>query len=185
MSMKIHGAAVVLALSLAVVACGVTEPSVDDQPAPSVETPTTTEATQSVAKVGDSLELAGMNEGEKMTVTVVKVVDPAEGKDEIFQPQQGMRFVAVQFRLRNTGTAVYDDSPGNGAALVDSEGQSFSESLNETSAGPSFAGSVTTKPGSTALGFITFEVPKGSKVAKIQFTLDSGMADETGEWVVS
>lgn len=36
--------------------------------------------------------------------------------------------------------------------------------------------------GDKALGYIAFQVPKASKIAKVQFSMDSGFADETGEW---
>jgi hypothetical protein len=44
---------------------------------------------------------------------------------------------------------------------------------------------VTIGAGDTGLGFITFEVPHESQVAKVQFALNSGFADETGEWQVT
>ncbi|MFH9892073.1 hypothetical protein ACH4O0_26375 [Streptomyces luteogriseus] len=70
------------------------------------------------AAVGDALDLKGLEDGEALAVTVVKVVDPARAENEYSTPDVGLRFVAVQFRLKNTGTAVYSDSPSNGARLV-------------------------------------------------------------------
>jgi hypothetical protein len=84
----------------------------------------------------------GNSAGEKLTVTVIKVVDPASGADEFTHPKAGYRFVAVQFRLVNAGTETYSDSPGNGAQLVDTQGQSFSDDFADTTAGPSFPGHV-------------------------------------------
>ena len=134
-------------------------------------------------RVGETIELAGMSDGERMAVTVVQVVDPAQ-VGEFFEPSQGQRYVAVQFKLENTGTAAYDDAPSNGAYVVDTSGQSFRATIADTSAGPGFPGSVSIGPGDTGLGFITFEVPLDSQVAKVQFALNSGFADEKGEWQV-
>jgi hypothetical protein len=67
--------------------------------------------------------------------------------------QRGGRHV----ELRNTGAAVYNDSPG----------------------------SITIRTGKTALGFVTFEVPKASRVVAVQFAMDSGFSDDVGEWRVS
>ena len=134
---------------------------------------------QQAAGVGDTLELEGAD--TKMAVTLVKVVDPARGK-EFSKPQSGSRFVAVQVALKNIGDGVYDDAPSNGAKLVDAEGQNFDTTIADVIAGPSFPGTVKTKPGSTAKGFLVFEVPKQAKLSEFQFTLDSGFADETGEW---
>ncbi|MFJ8627488.1 DUF4352 domain-containing protein [Kitasatospora sp. NPDC093550] len=143
-------------------------------------------ATPVAASIGSTLTLPGQKPEESEEVTVVKVVDPARAKETFESPAAGTRLVAVQFRLHNTGTAVYKDSPSNGARLVDSEGQQFTASVaTETSAGPGFPGSVTVPPGDTALGYITFAVPASSTVAKIQFTLDSGFAPSTGQWTVS
>ncbi|MFH9892074.1 hypothetical protein ACH4OQ_18710 [Streptomyces luteogriseus] len=43
---------------------------------------------------------------------------------------------------------------------------------------------MTAAPGDTVLGFITFEVPTDSRVVKIQFTMSSGFAGQTGQWDV-
>jgi hypothetical protein len=185
-------AAGVVAVALLTSACG--DPStVEDEPVqvspeePATEAtlPATSAAspTEAVARVGDTLELTGTSDGEKMAVTVVRFVDPARG-GQFDEPSQGQRFVAVQFRLRNIGTAAYDDSPSNSAVVVDSVGQRFNSSIADTSAGASFPGSITIAPQDTGLGFITFEVPKSSRIAKVQFALNSGFADQTGQWLI-
>ncbi|MER6784367.1 DUF4352 domain-containing protein [Streptomyces sp. NPDC000658] len=151
-------------------------------PQPSASMPT---AAPSAASVGDTLNLTGTAKGESLAVTVVKVVDPAAAQDEFSSPDAGKRFVAVQFRLRNTGSAVYNDSPENGTKARDTQGQQFGASIEETAAGPDFGGSVTLVPGDTALGFITFEVPANSKIAKVQFAMASGFASNLGQWDVT
>ncbi|MEU7340853.1 DUF4352 domain-containing protein [Streptomyces sp. NPDC007074] len=142
-------------------------------------------ATPDVAQVGDTIALKGMDDGSKLDVTVVKVVDPAKGADEFTTPASGKRFVGVQFRLVNTGSAAYSDSPSNGAQLADKDGQQFAATFGDISAGPSMAAEVKLKPGAKALGWIVFEVPKASKVSVVQFGMDSGFADQTGEWKLS
>lgn len=136
------------------------------------------------SKVGDTLHLKGFKSGETLDVTVTKVVEPAHAKDSFLRPSAGDHLVAVRFRLKNTGTAVYDDSPSNGATVIDKDGQRFSSSLNDSTAGPSFPGSVTISPGKAALGFITFEVPNTSRVVTVQFAMESGFSDDVGEWQV-
>jgi hypothetical protein len=141
-------------------------------------------STKSAAKVGDTIALSGF-EGEKADVTVVKVVDHPKGADEFTAPESGKRFYAVQFRIKDTGGKAYSDSPSNGAKLVDSDGQSYQADFSDTRAGAGFPGAVNIAPGSSGLGFITFQVPTGAKITQIQFGLDSGMADQTGQWTVS
>ncbi|PBC78096.1 uncharacterized protein DUF4352 [Streptomyces sp. TLI_235] len=136
------------------------------------------------AKVGDTIALKGFEKTTTADVTVVKVVDNAEGEDEFSKPADGKRFVAVQFRIKAIGKA-YSDAPANSAKLLDAQGQSFSTSFYDTKAGQGFSGSVNIAPGESGLGFLTFEVPKDAVLDKVQFTLDSGMADQTGQWKLS
>ncbi|MFV0134729.1 DUF4352 domain-containing protein [Streptomyces sp. HMX87] len=90
--------------------------------------------------MGDPLGLTGTQEGEALAVTVVKVVDPAGAENEFSTPEAGERFVAVQFRLQNTGTAVCSDSPSNGARLVDAQGRQFGSSFTTPPPAPASLG---------------------------------------------
>ncbi|MFD8594746.1 DUF4352 domain-containing protein [Kitasatospora sp. NPDC059646] len=134
------------------------------------------------AKVGSTISLAGTNTGESADVTVTKVVDPASPTDSFSTPSAGKRFVAVQFVIKNTGSTTYSDSPSNGAKVIDSTDQSFNASYQETAAGPGFAGSVDLPPGQSGRGYITFEVPTTSQLILVQFALDSGFANQVGQW---
>ncbi|WLW53895.1 DUF4352 domain-containing protein [Streptomyces sp. YU58] len=154
-------------------------------PSPTSETPSPTPSQSTSAAVGDTLDLTGVDDGEALAVTLVKVIDPARAENAYSSPDAGKRFVAVQFRLKNTGTAVYSDSPGNGARIVDTQGQQFDSTYEGTAAGPDFPGSITVAPGDSALGFITFEVPAASRIAKVQFAMNSGFSAHTGQWNVT
>ncbi|MFW3473642.1 DUF4352 domain-containing protein [Streptomyces microflavus] len=138
-----------------------------------------------VAKVGDTITLKGQEDGEQVDAVLKKVVDPAQPKDEFFTPADGSRWVAAQFELTNTGTKPYSDSPSNGAQVADADGQRFSATFADTTAGPSMTSEAKVPPGEKVLGWITFEVPKNSKVITVQFGLNSGFADQTGQWKVS
>ncbi|MFB4272893.1 DUF4352 domain-containing protein [Nonomuraea sp. GTA35] len=76
------------------------------------------------AAVGGAITLQGLDPGLKMQVTVARLIDPATG-DQFSKPKSGNRLVAVEVTLANVGEAVYDDSPTNGALLIDGEGQQF------------------------------------------------------------
>ena len=124
--------------------------------------------------------------GEQMAVAVTKVISSASPGDEITAAPAGDRLYAVQFRLHDTGSAAYSDSPSNGAEVVDSAGQSYQASITDTAAGcTTFPASENIAPGSSGLGCIVFEVPKAAKVTAVQFTLDSGMGPQTGQWSVT
>ncbi|MEU6861800.1 DUF4352 domain-containing protein [Streptomyces sp. NPDC046876] len=136
------------------------------------------------AAVGDTLNLKGQGNGEQLAVTIKKWADPATGKDEFNKPEDGKRWVAAQFELTNTGTAVYQDSPSNGAQVADEQGQRFEATIGEISQGPEMASGLKLPAGEKALGWIVFEVPKDSKIVTLQFAMNSGFADQTGQWAV-
>ena len=137
------------------------------------------------AGVGDTITLKGSDDGSRLDVTVVKVADPAKSSDEYTSPDSGKRWIGVQFRLVNTGTTAYGDSPANGAQIYDKDGQQFGTVFADITAGPSMSSDVKLKPGAKALGWIVFEVPKAVKADIVQFAMDSGFADQTGEWTLS
>lgn len=138
------------------------------------------------AKVGDTINLSGVGSGEKLAVTVVKVVDPAPPANEYETAGPGKRFVSVQVKLSNIGTAAYSDAVQNCVKVLDSQGQSFEASPFDSSAGPGFAGGmVTLAPGDSGLGYVSFEVPTASTPAKFQVALSSGMAPQTGAWLLN
>lgn len=58
---------------------------------------------------GETISLAGNEPGERLDVTLTRVVDPADPAGQ--EPTGNERLVATRFRLENTGTAVYQDSP--------------------------------------------------------------------------
>jgi len=139
----------------------------------------------SSANIGDTVTLKGIDAGSKAEVTAMKVVDPATPTSEFDTPAAGSRYVAVEFQIQNTGTVAYDDSPGNSAKVADTSGHQFDSTIvDSVSAGPLFPVTLKLSPGEKAAGYLVFEVPRTSKVANVQFTLDSGYADDTGKWTV-
>lgn len=134
------------------------------------------------AGVGDTITLHGMDDGSQVEVTLVKWLDNAKSADAYMGPEKGKRWVAAQLRLTNTGTAVYSDSPENGAKVADGQGQQFQPTYGEITAGPAMTSGLRLAKGAKGLGWIVFEVPKDSKITTLQMALDSGFADETGQW---
>jgi hypothetical protein len=138
------------------------------------------------AGIGSAITLTGNSSGEQMSVTVTKVISSAEPGDEFTSAPAGDRLYAVQFRLRDTGSAAYSDAPSNGAVVVDSAGQSYQAAIADTAAGcTTFPGTENIAPGASGLGCIVFEVPKTAKIGEVQFTLDSGLGPQTGQWEVT
>jgi hypothetical protein len=145
-----------------------------------------TGSTAKTAGIGSAITLTGNNSGEQMSVTVTRVIASAEPGDEFTSAPAGDRLYAVQFRLRDTGSAAYSDAPSNGAAVVDSAGQSYQAAITDTAAGcTTFPGTENIAPGASGLGCIVFEVPKAANIREVQFTLDSGFGPQTGQWKVA
>jgi hypothetical protein len=143
----------------------------------------TTEAPkEKTAGVGDTLTLKGIEDGEQLDVTLKKWLPTAEPATEFDIPQDGKRWAAAQFELVNTGSKVYADSPSNGAKAADSQGQRFDSWFGEIKAGPAMSSDVSLPKGEKALGWIVFEIPKDSKIVSVQFAMNSGFSDQTGQW---
>jgi Domain of unknown function (DUF4352) len=151
---------------------------------PSASVSTAAKPAAAAAKVGSAITLAGNGSGERMAVTVTKVYRHAQPASSFGDPDTGDRLVAVQFRLTDTGSAAYSDSPSNGAAVVDASGQSYQSTFNNAANCPSFPGTENIAAGASGLGCIVFEVPQAAVITEVQFTLDSGMGPQTGQWDV-
>ncbi|MEV6953051.1 hypothetical protein [Streptomyces sp. NPDC051183] len=141
---------------------------------------------------GETVPLSGDGPGERLDVTLSRVADPAtptspaDATDPTRPVPGGTgRLVSVEFRLENTGTAVYEDSPAAAAHLLDTYGHRYTGTGISTEAGPAFPDTVTLGPGGTAHGFVTFRLPEGAPLAAVQFALNGGLADDVGHWSLS
>lgn len=140
---------------------------------------------QSAAAVGGSITLEGMDPGLKMKVTVNQVFNPATPAEDFMKPKTGTKFVAVQLTLSNVGQAVYDSAPSNGAYVIDSEGQQYQTTYARVREGQGFDGAATINAGDARKGVIIFAVPESAKLVKFQYGLNSGFANQKGEWTLS
>lgn len=154
----------------------------DSEPAPEPE-PEARPASRERGQIGDQIRLEG-SDGLAMTVTLERVIDPLIA-GEYDEPESGKRYVGVLLRMTNTGDVAYDDSPGNGATLTygdDREAETSLISGGECSGG--FASGTKIAPGSRRKGCVVFEVPSSNTIKSFQLALDSGFADDVGEWNV-
>ncbi|MFE9933199.1 hypothetical protein [Streptomyces sp. NPDC005533] len=134
---------------------------------------------------GETISLAGNEPGQRLDVTLTHVVDPASPAADLPAEADADgpdRLLAVRFRLENTGTAVYRDSPAPAAHLLDTTGQRFTGLDVPTTAGPNFPDTVTLEPGGTTEGFVTFRLPEDAGAAAVQFALNTGLGDDVGQW---
>ena len=132
-----------------------------------------------LAKVGSSLTLAGF-EGLKMKVTVTAYLDPATG-GEFATPEQGARFVGVKLSLVNVGQQAFDDAPSNGATLITNTDEQADATVT-TGGSCESPSTVTIAPGDRRVVCIPFEIPTEQRGKTFQFALDSGFANQKGQW---
>ncbi|HVT20879.1 MAG TPA: DUF4352 domain-containing protein [Mycobacteriales bacterium] len=132
---------------------------------------------------GRTLSLNGTSPGERIRVSFTRWVNDATSKDALFGPGNGKRYVAAQFRITNTGSVVYVDSPSNGARVIDSRGKAYRTTflVGSLRQGKVFDAAVSLRTGRSAVGYLVFEVPKRARIARVQFSENSGFG-QTGEW---
>lgn len=170
-------------LAIGLAACGPTDTvnTSPDKPASKASSP----AAKQTAAVGDSITLTGQD--HQLTVTLTKWSTSVSSTDGVTGPEPGKTWVAGQFEIKNTGSSAYSDNPNNCVQVADASGQRFPATIvtginvDQRSA-PVMTADMKLAPGDKALGWITFEVPAGTKIATVQFTPNSGMADQTGQW---
>ena len=137
------------------------------------------------AGLGSAINLKGVDSGDEIQVTLVKIADPDQATDGFSTPDAGDRYVSVEFQILDNGTTPYQDDPAVDAAVKDAAGQAFQSTIvTSTAAGPQMDSSTNLAPGDKALGWITFEVPTADKVSTVQYGLNGGMAGAVGEWTV-
>lgn len=120
--------------------------------------------------------------GGTATITVLKVVDPA--KPTQGTESAGLRDVAVQIRIVGNGPKVFTSGMMSTLHGLDADGQHLNIHAGwPTSAGPELdvVGGVSVASGDTESGFVTFEVPTGAKLTRVQYTPPGGAMVE---WTV-
>jgi Domain of unknown function (DUF4352) len=121
-------------------------------------------------------------QGDSANITLVRVVDPAQGADQYTTPSAGGRFVTTEFKIVNTGKA-FEPEPTSDVTVFDTASHSFSSTYQDVQGCPAFADNLTLAHGDTADGCVTFEIPTGSALQKIQYSEQSGGG--TAAWTLT
>jgi hypothetical protein len=142
-----------------------------------VASPAMAETTKT-ARFGQAMTLHGFR-GEQMLVRPFRLqrLQP----DEFDTVRAGRHLVGARLSLRNTGRSGYSDSPINSARLVTAGGRVLEPSISSTPA-CGVQGSLRVPRGQSRQTCLIFEVPNGARLRFFEFTLNSGFADETGQW---
>jgi hypothetical protein len=117
-------------------------------------------------------------------VTLVSVDQQAQPDSEFSTADPGHHLAATQFRV--TALTSTDENANTNATVTGSDDQAYTASLNAVAAGTNFAsGQVRLQPGSSLVGWVSFELPNGVRIAKVQWTPAAGFGTHSAEWLIS
>ena len=143
--------------------------------------PATHQAT--AAGVGSYFDVQDSN-GDTYRVTLAKVIDPAQGADQFTSPNNGNRFVGAVFTIKALSGSPSDEDANSDAALIGSNGQTYTADFDSIAGYTNFNdGSIDVAQGDTVTGAVTFQVPSGVAVSKVQWTPGGGFGS-TVQWNV-
>ena len=137
------------------------------------------------ARLGSYLDVQDSS-GDTYEVALTKIIDPAHSTDQI-TPDNGKRFVGAVFTIKViSGDGPQQEDAENDAALVGSDGQTYIPEIIAIAGYTDFAvGEVHAAPGESTTGAVTFQVPTGAKVSKVQWsTFSSFGVRSTIQWTV-
>jgi len=134
-------------------------------------------------KVGSQFDLQD-GSGDTYRVTLVRVIDPARGADQFSSPASGKRFVGLVFKVKALTGSPQSEDANNDAVLVGGNGQNYPADFNGIAGYTNFdSGTIHVAQGDTVTGSVTFQVPVGVTVSKVQWSALSGFGS-TVEWDV-
>jgi hypothetical protein len=161
------------------------EPATPPSEEPSQETaPKGDDDDPLTSRPGGTVTLTGLEPGSKVAVTLNEVYHDAAPTADSAQPRPGNRLAAVQLTLTNKGRVGYNDAPMNGAVMIDSGSQQYPFSISRVEQGLPFHWMTSIKPGDSLKGTVVFEVPEDAELVRFQFALNSGYAQQRGEWAL-
>jgi hypothetical protein len=137
------------------------------------------------ARLGSYLDVQD-SAGDTYEVALIKIIDPARSTDQI-TPDNGKRFVGAVFTIKAiSGDGPQQEDSENAAALVGSGGQTYIPDIIPITGYTDFAvGEIHATPGGSTTGAVTFQVPTGVKVSKVQWSSFSSFGvRSTVQWNV-
>lgn len=139
-------------------------------------------SSSAAAKVGDTVEIGG---SKGLAVTLNQVIDPASPSDSALTANAGDRYIAVDVKIVNNGTTSYSDDANNDVSLIGTDNQTYTADFDTVSECTNFnSGQYTLAPGQSTTGCVVFQVPDAVNTAKVEFQVQNGLSQSTGEWSV-
>ena len=132
-------------------------------------------------KLGASFDLQD-GSGDTYQVTLVKVIDPAQGATQFDSPDNGKRFVGFVFKIKALAGSPQNEDANNDAVLFGGSGQEYSADFSDIAGYTNFdSGTIHVAQGDTVTGAVTFQVPTGVTISKAQWGALSGFGSMV-EW---
>ena len=175
------GAAVVLLVGMGAKGCGTT--TVVNKPVSASKSSGTSATTApKAAHVGDTLALSDGN-GNKMNVTLVKIIDPAQGADQYTTPDTRKRFVGIELQLAGTKGTLSGDV-NTEVSAVGSNNQTYTPDFDSIAGCTNFNdGAYTLTAGQSSTGCVTLQVPTGVTIVQVNDN-PAVFGGSQGEWKV-
>ncbi|MFI7676757.1 AsnC family protein [Actinophytocola sp. NPDC049390] len=134
-------------------------------------------------KVGSALQTEGL-EGERLSITLVEVVDPA---DYLFTAagyrlQEGERSVVVHTELTNRGSVAFQSLPDLYLVLVTPDGKTISKAPVSLSSRPPHR--IGVPPGETQGGHTVYVVPEHTEITSVRWSPRPDEESRTLTWTV-
>jgi DNA-binding Lrp family transcriptional regulator len=134
-------------------------------------------------KVGSALQTEGL-EGERLSITLVEVVDPA---DYLFTAagyrlQEGERSVVVHTELTNRGSVAFQSLPDLYLVLVTPDGKTISKAPVSLSSRPPHR--IGVPPGETQGGHTVYVVPENTEITSVRWSPRPDEESRTLTWTV-
>jgi hypothetical protein len=132
--------------------------------------------------IGSAFDV-GDGKGNVYRVTLVKVIDPARGADQLISPGRGKRFVGLVFSVKAMTGSPQDEDANNDAVVV-GNGRTYSAGFAAITGYTNFDhGAIRVAQGETVTGSVTFQLPKAVPVTRVRWTALSGFGSAV-EWNV-
>jgi DNA-binding Lrp family transcriptional regulator len=134
-------------------------------------------------KVGTALQTEGL-EGERLSITLVEVVDPA---DYLFTAagyrlQEGERSVVVHTELTNRGSVAFQSLPDLYLVLVTPDGKTISKAPVSLSSRPPHR--IGVPPGETQGGHTVYVVPENTEITSVRWSPRPDEESRALTWIV-
>ncbi|MBU2669149.1 hypothetical protein KOI35_37115 [Actinoplanes bogorensis] len=130
----------------------------------------------SVVMIGDN--------GEQMTVSIIRVEDPELSKFPELRPATGDRLVSVTVNAANTGTVPFIAGLQQYAWVADDKGEWHQRNTVMTTALGAFPDALV-EPRWEFPRTIVFELPESRKLTRLRLSLKPGVAAQTAEWTLT